>query len=41
VSQAASSGEEIINDNNFSLFWSSDAEDQGFVKAVAAERKVK
>lgn len=41
MSQVASSGEEIINDNLVSLFWSSTAGDQGFVNAVEAEGNVK
>lgn len=41
MSQAASSGEEIINGNCGSLFWSFTDGDQGFLNAVEAEGNVK
>lgn len=41
VFQTVSSGEEIINDNLLSLFWSSTAGDHGFVNVVEAEGNVK
>lgn len=41
MSQTASSGEEIINDNLVSLFWISTAGNQGFGNPVEVEENIK